>query len=803
MTKVQLLELPSPADALESKLLKIVQAPQLPAKQETGTGHTLSNADDNGQTVYMLLSQKDENLPSWLPVLNNLLLSLNVGVGSERLRRTREAIIAIHESHLVWRLRYEGHPRHVWTRFLQLYFSIPDRLATVIEEEMIFSPSNFVRTLLDGLKRYDPPNVEPKRLADVLWKCHSTGRLDIAVEWVLGNSGLDSLLCDAMRCLDAGRPLQALWESLTWSLHVHYDNDPARLYKRCQGLLSGLTSLPAEWLANCPFTILAYLMLASHHVLGHPSTHFKILADMWSCKMNLHRTPIHEQRQIANSLLVCLSFISREQHPFPEASAIIDGIQRRLASSDQDLSEMAKVVAESLALCQPPTETPLCFELASNDSVRGLRLAFNYSQMLAEARAKARQDPWVSPDLSRTFPSTSPKDSGLQEQGFDEDHIGEPLIQGATPPSTATPLMIITRADEEARNAKIKRPRYLRDCLAYLRCSDDPNKLELALCELPLLLNSPSPILLAEIGPALFCSILHLNEDFNIPNFDLSRRSLLCTLLSLAPESLGAVVVEETMGRRCSLGQKLEAITACMAAIKGTLQSGPNEPRARDSNGSAFLGLFNFQMGFVLSPAPASTQSLLRRRIINSMVLPLLRSLGNCSSTVFSMTNDLLLEKVLYLTAYSVYQASTPSIPEYALLQRQVLRFIDPILSKCEQAFPRPLLSALVTLLNAILCTWSDSTLSPLAFLEELHQIAFFFQSQGDFLLHLDPNYLTLAAVAQMKLQELTEPHALLASYTKESALRPVASPASNLISVSAHLPATLSEMVLPSNRIT
>lgn len=804
MTRGQLLEFSSPADALESKLLVFAQTPQSPADENSSTIHSPADTDDNGQNAYLLLSRKEENLSSWLPVLHSLLLNLNVQVGSEKLRKAHEAVIAIHESHLVWRLQCEEHPRHLWARFLQLYFSIPDRLAAVLEEGAFPSPTSFTRTLLDGIRRYERPRMDPKRLADVLGKCYSAGCLDIVVEWVLGNPDLDLLFRDAMRCLDLGRPLQALWEKLAWSLHVHYDNDPARLYKRCEGLLGEFRSLPAEWSTNYPFTILAYLMLIMGDSLNYRSDCFRLIASMWSCKMNLHRTPVHEQRQLASSLLVCLSFISREQLPFSELSAILDGIQRRLESSDSSLSEMAKVVAESLALCQPPTETPLCFELTSEGSVAELRLAFNYSQMLAEAMAKTLHVPWVSLDLSRVFPLALPKDFDPQEKDeFDDDQFGEPLIQGVTPSTTVLPLMTITRADEEARNAKIRRPRYLRDCLAYLCCSDDPNKLELALHELPLLLDNPSPILLAEIGPALFCSILHLNEDFNIPNFDLSRRSLLCTLLGLAPESLGTVVIEAIMGRRCSLGQKLEATTACMAAIRGTLQSTQDEPRARDQKVSAFLNLFSFQMGFVPSPAPLPSRSLLRRRIISSTVLPLLNALGSCSSTVFSMTNDLLLEKVLYLVAYSIYQASTPSIPEYALLQRQTLRFIAPLLTKGDQAFPRPLLSAVVTLLNAVLCTLSESsTLSPLVFLEELRQIASFFQSQGDRLLNLDPNYLAMAAVAQIKLQELTEPHKLLESYAKEQGLlRPVTLTTDDPLSVPAHLSATLPDGA-PANRI-
>lgn len=705
------------------------------------------------ETAKRLLKVGDLNLLSWMDFLSKVLAVLKAEANSIVISDAEEALDIMHSSKAIWLIRYENHERLSWQHFLQKYFSLPDRLSTVTEvlASSWYHPNSFVKSLVsDTLILHE---VDDERIAQVISKSFRLGGVEACVEIFLKDIHLRNRFSKIISIMT--EPSQSSFLREFFHLcDINLRDRPvklARLLSECQAnRICQLTDKNFFLLSSSlPFAILACLFLEA------PPTEptLRSLATMWSVKDTLMLASIPEQVLMTQRLLVALSYVSFNQLQSSECESILlDGIQRHLSSGDQQVSLMGQVVAECFALmmADPPESVEMKFDLNESDQiVRALREAFFYSQDLFTTSVCVSTNPQL-------FQSTIKESDDFDDYARTEPVAGGKLLSTL---ERCAPIVPITAKDEEKRNAKIRKPRFLRDCLAYLK-SDDVNKIEMALQETPQLLLSESLLLKQEIGVDLFRIILFLGDDYSITGFESLRKTILMQLLVDLPEVMGSFIIGELLHRRASLLQKLEVVVVIMKSLHALASENPILAKSsiENSNDNVYLQIFSHHMGIKPTKIKPLHPRLVFRKLINHAVLPLLKTLRSCESTIFNSQNNLLLEKIIYLVGLSM--AHSEHLPEWEKLFSLFVIFVEPIIKDPLVKIERPIVGALIVAFNGAVNNWPPHV-SILSYLELMAQLMKFLQENPQ-VRNLEDNHSVLAMSLQLKLNELCDPQRIL-----------------------------------------
>jgi len=117
--------------------------------------------------------------------------------------------------------------------------------------------------------------------------------------------------------------------------------------------------------------------------------------------------------------------------------------------------------------------------------------------------------------------------------------------------------------DNEEDLRRVRRPRSLRECFAYLIENENEtlayDKHESALMELPAMVSS-RPLDLVDMTPTLVRILLHMEDKFNMENFVQMKMNSLMAFAVHAPIETCLHLVNE-IGENVSLGTRLEALT--------------------------------------------------------------------------------------------------------------------------------------------------------------------------------------------------------------------------------------------------
>ncbi|PJF17683.1 hypothetical protein PSACC_02504 [Paramicrosporidium saccamoebae] len=670
----------------------------------------------------------EHNLIHVLDTLTRVVSLLRPETHSEILQKAYVSLVNFHASGTIWTVEMTQTQTHIWNRLLQLYFSIPDRLASVLDSTI--SPVEFIRSLVnnDGFRV-----AKEQRVVDIVQKSAGIGGIQAFAEAMLRNKQYELV----KYCLDqlSLPSLDSFVSELCNSLSVGCA-DPLSLVTLVEKVLAtNVSPSILRLIPDIPFDVLStHLYFLDSDQIGQFAKH---LLELWAVRTDLLRSPLHWQRKVTKLTLVALSYCSYNLLSVNSLEGfILDGVQKRLNSSDEDVALLGKVVAECFATLTS-TETKLTFELDAS-SVQDLRYSFEYARILGDLLLNGL--PCVKAELDWSF-----------EQKpipvVDDYELIEPSVQGIPAlvlEKDAKPIMKITEADEEPRNAKIKKPRFVRECLAYLKCPDDPAKLELGITQLGKCLKESSTLLLEEIGADLFRAILFQMDHFDIPNFDEMRKASLCELLQRAPQVVGPVIIKELAGRSCSLRQKLETVICCMLAIKSRPAERDREPitELRMKLLSTELGLSDTAVSASLNPAS----------VIRNAILPL-----------FSAIPPLLLEKVILLLALAATTMS--SLPDYSQYVKKVLNFMRPLF-QARQPLERPILRTCLIALQCVLSGIPEG-ISILEYIEDVVIIGKFLEDNEQ-LSELDPGYIAMAGYVATFLQERADPVRLLQEAASE-----------------------------------
>jgi len=228
----------------------------------------------------------------------------------------------------------------------------------------------------------------------------------------------------------------------------------------------------------------------------------------------------------------------------------------------------------------------------------------------------------------------------------------------------------------EPRNSKIRAPRFLRDCLDYLR-SEDPDKWDLTLHHLPTILASSFHLEIRELGPQLFKTLLFLSDQYKLEGFEGKRMALLAGIVQHMPENALRMVKSEFVGRSLNLGQKSDILTLVMSKLKELISGQQQSQSIIVQPGiDGLLASVKLHDDF---DSPIQSSPLTIQTLIRHFYLPLLTSLHHTRSTTFLTAHDFLLEKTILCCSMFFYLAGNTM--EYVEMIRPLLRFLEPITS--------------------------------------------------------------------------------------------------------------------------
>lgn len=753
--------------------------------------------DDNRETTCLSLlvnqgaSSSSPSLPRDAGALLDLVCRAFASPGASHDCLTAwEHLERVHEEGLIWTLPIPKEQPHQWARLLQLYFGIPDRIAAgscLVGDNAV--PLLRGRAFYAHLCRRIPPDGSLDRIVDFTKRFYLSGQLSLLVEALLSRSHL--LFPAIIHCLSnlPSPTLPALIRELFGIANLLYAEQLPRLaaeLARFQAALlphiTGPTRVsifldcpPAPFCCIC-YNLLIRGTLAEAELV---TSLFVALLRLWSLPSTTQRMTLNQQRHLTKLVLIGLStqnYESLQNHHLE--SWLLDGIQCRIDSADENTAIMGKVTAECFATLTP-VERPLDFSLAEA-SAKDLRQWFSTMAHLDEQVLLAQHGSFAH--HRRTFGAEDTFPPATREAAVElvEDHVlGEPPVPstvGNDPLPNFRSLLTISEQDEIPRNAKTRPPAYLRDCLAYLRCADDPEKVRLAMQHAPALLCKSSRILQEEIGAELYRTVLYCIESFDLANFDDQRMALLGVLATSLPRVIGPTFVQEMTSRNSSLRQKLEATCSCIAAIRGQAR---HPLPAIPSGGDVRLRLLDRQLGFRHSPeSVVSKGSYSPALIVRQMVVPLLRLVRDAEAPIFrGSANALLLEKMQFLLAVSL-EALT-SHPDHVQLFGAILTFLKPLMAAAaaDQPLTRPLHKALIITLSTAISTWPEA-IPVLEVLPQLVSAVKYLEAildpSPESIAHAltadDDELLFLAADALTKIQKLGDPARLARAVVDSSA---------------------------------
>lgn len=536
----------------------------------------------------------------------------------------------------------------MWESFLSAYLRIPERFAAVFRdtERTVSSPRSFFLKVFHDLASLEAIGELGGRLLMRLLSCGFQDDLCAILlhEDVTRSFSLLPLLCLDLsavkrlnlltRCLQAAEVAFSAAETVLWMRKAFV---PA--CQGCEGdLLDELVrySSPSSQTAGLLCSLFCWLDVECRQA-EFLEAHFKL------DKSGLRRNqPLKLKGQIA---LIFLSFLSESalKANSPLNTAIVEGISQRLYHAEPQVRLEGMVLAECFARIVT-TEKPLHFDLDEEDKeVLEYR---SISQMIRDVdRILHPGQAYVAYRFDRPAGHTKAADVADEYA-----HISvAPSVTAQPSPADSHLKAALKLRDREPHNSKVKRPRFIRDCMEYLR-TEDPEKWEAAIEELPAVLSQSFEMEMREFGIQLFKALLCASDQFSLENFQKNRMDLLGTLLSRLPENALRILKVEFLGRSLNLGQKSEILTLVMAQVSAML--GPQRP-------ASFIGdlcrqaELQDEFEHVLVP-----DAMTLAKLINIFYLPLLSELQSVQSKVFLTAHDFLLEKTILCAGMFIYASS-------------------------------------------------------------------------------------------------------------------------------------------------
>ncbi len=666
-------------------------------EQETIAKPNLEVINDLSKFYDQKIIESDKDLSDLYELLSQVKSKISINQTTEVLRQLEIALDGLHAFMNLWHVAKRIQDMRLWEGFLSCYLSLCEKFTSVFSDSTlaISNPKGFWTKCFNDVTESDL-DISVQARIKLLHRYVSCGFQDEFAQMLVPHKAL-AVFIEVFALKSDHLKVNKLLQLLLNAAHIRYPElEFVGWIKRTIIPFYSKSSFVAFF-----DDVLRYNGINLHSfviLLAVLCWHYADI-DMRKRLKVLMNKKLKPSKYAAHVFIAIFCFCSVDDltNDSEFVQAFLEHISSRINHAEHDVRIEGMVLAEMYAaLC--PTDKPLYFDL--DQDVAEVE-EYRRTQLLIR-----QVDQWITPG-QRFVPYKHEKpilDAGFVENVEDMAHVktieSKKIIDLSTLPTI------------EPRNSKIRRPKFIRDCAEYLR-SDDPDKWEIALSELPTTIKIAFKLELKEFGPPLFKTILFMSNQYSLKDFDQQRVAIMSQLMDSLPESCLWALKTEFVGNHLNIGQKAEVINLVVTKIRelGCIENGSPIEHIKE-----LFSLLRFVDKFETT---TGSSPFFLPTILKHFYLPLLSEMQTMKSKVFVTAHSFFLERFLLSLAILLNAASNSF--DYHTLVRPVLRFIQPVYSDPEVS--GPIIRASIYALESMVACWpSGLEISP--YLDDFGQIS-------------------------------------------------------------------------------
>ncbi|KAI9363379.1 telomere length regulation protein-domain-containing protein [Zopfochytrium polystomum] len=484
-----------------------------------------------------------------------------------------------------WVMDDQGARNAFWREFCTSICGLPDRVANAIGVvEGFFAPQRFFRRLVvelcDAVEAEPRDDLRSQMLAELFSKLCRVGQLGALVSVLSGRLLMPAAAMSnwpfVLNRVEIFQ-LEKFLLSLLQQLRVSSDSDNAMdSLKEILGtpIIENTSVLVCLEKALCQTSkhispkirlwLLAYLKEAPGDSAINLRTILQKLITNWS-SMALLQESSEENffLDLTSTVLLCVRLspktVLKEENI---EGTIMEGVTGCLRSTMENKRKSGMVVAECVFKKLTP-DIPLVFDIKPDEDVLFLR-SLGFDEEI--------QDIYWSAQEINTKTAHIPEMSTVVATEPEEENPDAIVADFSLMPSLDDEEDLPPQNDLLVESTDIIRsvppPRYLRECLAYLKDTESPEKQEMGLNRLESLIYSATETDLGDMCEELASSVLHLQNDFELDGFDSHRQAVLIALGIRTPLILARLCGNFMVSKDGSFTQKLFLLQSIAAIAK-------------------------------------------------------------------------------------------------------------------------------------------------------------------------------------------------------------------------------------------
>lgn len=339
-----------------------------------------------------------------------------------------------------------------------------------------------------------------------------------------------------------------------------------------------LTKHRVEYLMCTKMLLLQYTDKVNvvHNILGYFATShtrrhlliktMKEMLRVWGDGSALRHTSGEQHRYITTAVLICCHHLTERDTPAHKDELLrllMPGVQCHLGMSDHNTRSLGMVVAKTVTKVIDPHGPKLEYELDETDEYVSSLLsdtAIPEDPAITECTQEVERMEMVQDDINIEMSADQPQ----QQSDLDSDDDLEPYDMS-----------------NDVKVTKVKRPKYLRDCMEGLICAGDPERVDTCLEAAEGLIRA-LPDGLAEVCEEFTKILLHLSDKSSNPNFTKHRFSAMVALTVNTPVQCAKYLTHQFYERNYNLRQRMDILEVLATSAQELSQ--PNQSVPKPSN---------------------------------------------------------------------------------------------------------------------------------------------------------------------------------------------------------------------------
>ncbi|KAK6187771.1 hypothetical protein SNE40_005723 [Patella caerulea] len=287
------------------------------------------------------------------------------------------------------------------------------------------------------------------------------------------------------------------------------------------------------------------------------------LLSVWGDGSAIKHTSYSQHLFISRALMICIGYLSDKEKSMLKDEflrILMPAVQCHIGSSDIKLRNLGMVVAETLTTTLDPKGPKLQFEFEKDEEVYDL---LSYLEVPEDTSTQTQEEITRSEnkDIEQGTCKTTHNPTNLTDDQNTKHNIQTEIELDSDDDLEPYDM------SNDVKKTKVKNPKYIRDCMEGLICSDDAEKVEACLFNAEALIRK-SPDGLKEIAAEFSKILLHLQDNFSSHGFDAIRFGAMVALAVECPVEVAGYLSSQFYERNYNLRQRMNILEVLSAAAQ-------------------------------------------------------------------------------------------------------------------------------------------------------------------------------------------------------------------------------------------